>query len=543
MKWYFNRILEIYGDDKEEIQKKAKILAIVSFVLLAFSALLSAVMFATGAVVVAILVCVFFLINALTLTLIYYKHFRIAANIFLTVLFFILFFAIKFDQYVTIYESYVFGTLGLFLILTVALVGYAQFQPILFTVCNVVAIVLLYVLDAYPQNGNKVTMLDIQSLATAFVMVVLGGVFAVRILSLQKTLIKHVEEERQKTEERFEKLDALFTQGQIEAMSIGKQISSSSDRTQHSVTDVSGYLTQIGTEFRVLNESITGSAQANEDVVEASGIIKEKIEIYNNTVDRMTAAIEEIATSIQELSKNVGDRKGLIDRLVEKTKAGETKMLTAEESIEKVSKAASGILEMINIIVDVSQRTNILALNAAIEASHAGEKGKGFAVVASEIRNLAQASGSSSQQIILNLRKSIEDIHKSSSINKEAGQVFFAISAEIRTIAELLEEIIYSIREIGNGSNEILKAVTEISHASQTTESAVGTAGTMIEKSNQAIKIIEQQSSRILSDISSITSTFAQIENEAQEVNSLGAKNVDFLGELYQRIQGTKHSD
>jgi methyl-accepting chemotaxis protein len=192
---------------------------------------------------------------------------------------------------------------------------------------------------------------------------------------------------------------------------------------------------------------------------------------------------------------------------------------------------------MVTIINDVANRTNMLALNASIEASHAGEAGKGFSVVASEIRKLASETNRSSKQIIENVRTSISDIQNSRVIIHELEDVYGQISIEIRTVAELLQNIIWDVNHVSEGTRDIVQTLESVNVISSSVGQAMEKVGQLMATSSKGVEAVTDLTGRILSDIEAMLAIFEAVMKETEKVDGIGRENIDYVSSFYQSIK------
>lgn len=157
---------------------------------------------------------------------------------------------------------------------------------------------------------------------------------------------------------------------------------------------------------------------------------------FEESTGSLFAALEQTSASIQELTQGSEKLFSIINNIVQSVKR-------SEKSIQENA-------EIIKLIHNIANQSNLLGLNAAIEASRAGEFGKGFSVVATEMRKLAQISKESAEKVskdLLEMQKSMEIILK---VVNEAAEVSECQTATTKEISSAVEEITASSEIIVN---------------------------------------------------------------------------------------------
>lgn len=216
-------------------------------------------------------------------------------------------------------------------------------------------------------------------------------------------------------------------------------------------------------------------------------------------LEQLATAMNEMVASISEVSKSAVDTSGSMDTVRDRVSDGRqevgrtrecmdslvSSMNSASGKIKDISESSHSISDLVNAIHSIAEQTNLLALNAAIEAARAGEQGRGFAVVADEVRNLANNTATTTEQIqqaIVKIRSDVEDAvammeQAESDSNQTVSQSVEAYNA-LESIYQITQDTSNSVTQIATAaeeqsavSEEINQNIHHIQEASQTTAS------------------------------------------------------------------------
>jgi methyl-accepting chemotaxis protein len=242
--------------------------------------------------------------------------------------------------------------------------------------------------------------------------------------------------------------------------------------------------------------------------------INEEINQTATAAEEMSSTSQEIETNIHEGVSNINiakgeiinGNKGLHDAIDNINKIV-SEFVEASGSLDELKKSSVEINEIIKLIIDIADQTNLLALNAAIEAARAGEAGRGFAVVADEVRKLAEKTTLST--------KNISD--KVNIIQKSVDEVVTIVDSGIKNIEEGSREITSVGESFNQATTDLESAVNSISPIQKMAEE-LNIAISMVASSITNISKSAEENGFIINNIVSLS---GEIEKVSEELNDI----------------------
>jgi methyl-accepting chemotaxis protein len=274
-----------------------------------------------------------------------------------------------------------------------------------------------------------------------------------------------------------------------------------------------------------VSESAAAVASASSEISSSTEEMAAGAQKQTSQAGEVASAVEEMTNTIVENSKNASNTADTAKqarmsaeeggKIVESTVVGMKRIADvvnkSAETVKALGQSSNQIGEIIGVIDDIADQTNLLALNAAIEAARAGEQGRGFAVVADEVRKLAERTTKATKEIA-DMIKKIQSETVGAVSSMEEG------TKEVDNGIQLADKAGSSLQEIVTISQKVMDMVTQIAAASEEQSSA------------------SEQISKNVEAISSVTSESAQgtqqIAHAAEDLNRLTENLQQLVGKF-----------
>jgi methyl-accepting chemotaxis protein len=227
---------------------------------------------------------------------------------------------------------------------------------------------------------------------------------------------------------------------------------------------------------RALGGSSARISQSSSRITAVSQLTSARAGSVASAAEQVNASVQSVSTGAEEMGASIGEIASNAHQVANVAAEAASRAQQTNSTVAGLGRSSSAIGDVIKTITSIAQQTNLLALNATIEAARAGEAGRGFAVVASEVKELAQESAKSSEDIALRIAAIQADAEGAVSAIADIAETIARISDLQLSIASAVEEqtsttveMARGVSQAASGAGDIAAAIADVAAAAGTT--------------------------------------------------------------------------
>ena len=345
--------------------------------------------------------------------------------------------------------------------------------------------------------------------AIAFSLLALGTLVVLGKVFLDDARVRAFGSDQENKRNQEAILRLLNEMGNLADGDLTVQASVTEDVTGAIADSINFTIEELRTLVKGINSATDQVAKATQDTQAISNRLYEASQRQNREIQQASASVLQMAQSINEVSQSAGQSARVAQQSLAAAEKGaqsvqnqiagmheiRAQIQDTSKRIKRLGESSLEIGDIVELIADITEQTNILALNAAIQAASAGEAGRGFTVVAEEVQRLAERSGEATKQIdaivktiqadtqdaVAAMEKSTVGVVEGTKLSDTAGSALDEIRRVSRELAELIEAISTqtqkqsaSVSDVTRGMQGILQITEETTEGTKQTNVSIG---------------------------------------------------------------------
>lgn len=304
-------------------------------------------------------------------------------------------------------------------------------------------------------------------------------------------LERRAEEERARLEQEAEQRDRDAQQRAQARQERRETMLNLADSFEASVSLVVEGVSQSAGNMENAARGLAGTAR---DTSSQATTVAEAAEQASSNANMVASAAEQLSSSVREITSQTNQSSVAARDAVERTQR-------ASKDVAELEAAAQKIGEVVKLINDIAEQTNLLALNATIEAARAGEAGRGFAVVASEVKSLANQTASATQEISGQVEGMQEATVMAVRAMDDIKDIIVDIESTAVSIASAVEEQDASTQEIARNVAEVSHGTIQVTTNIRGVNEGAANTGTASGEVLSAAQLLTQQSTDLRREV------------------------------------------